>query len=62
MDINEEPAYYIKYYKQNRDKLLTRALEKKECECGKIITKANYSKHLKTIKHELRMRIIENKR
>ena len=43
--------YNKKYYEENKDKLLERAKDTVVCQCGKNITKSNFSKHLKTPIH-----------
>jgi phosphoenolpyruvate carboxylase len=51
------------YYSQPewREKLLKRQREKVLCECGKRISRANLSKHIKTEKHEQLLLIKKNK-
>ena len=40
------------YYQQNKEKLNQQAKEKKECECGSIVRKGHYQRHLTTQKHQ----------
>lgn len=52
-----------KYYKNNKNKILQKQKVKITCECGSIISKASYSKHLKSNKHYNNMeKIILTKR
>lgn len=38
--------YNLRYYEQNKTKILKQLCEKKECQiCNKLISKSNFSKH-----------------
>src|SRR5579883_1122831 len=50
-----DPEYHRQYYLKNREELLQRLAEPVKCECGRIITRSNISKHLKSKIHERRM-------
>lgn len=39
------------FYEKNKDKILEKQQEKITCECGAIIVKCQFNRHLKSIKH-----------
>lgn len=51
-----EETYSQKYYAKNKERLLKYVNEKTMCECGTVIARINKAKHLRTKKHENRMR------
>jgi len=46
-----DPDYYIKWYNENKDKILSKKREKIICECGSNITKNDKYRHLVSKKH-----------
>lgn len=57
MSNEERKEYNRKYYKKNRDRILSNYAEKVICKCGKTVSKANYYKHLDTNLHKKRMEL-----
>lgn len=51
-----EKTYSQIYYEKNKERLLKYVKEKTMCECGTVIARINKSKHMRTKKHENRMR------
>lgn len=52
--------YNKDYYTKNKAKILENANKEKRCEvCNKTTTESNWSKHVKTQKHQLNVRINE---
>lgn len=51
-----ELTYAQQYYQKNKARLLKYVNEKTMCECGTVIARINKAKHLRTAKHENRMR------
>ena len=47
----EDPEYFKKYYKVNKEKLLAYVKEQIICDCGLPITRGHLSRHKKTKKH-----------
>lgn len=57
--MRKHPNYYKNYYKKNKEQILERSREKIKCDCGQEYTVSNKSKHYKTMKHKLLMKIHE---
>ena len=53
--------YLKSYYSENKDKIREKVAEKKCCEiCDRFITKSNFTKHLKSQKHLLKLHKLNN--
>jgi hypothetical protein len=57
--MKKNPDYYEKYYEKNKEKLLEKGRKKIKCECNKIYTFSNKSKHEKTNYHIMSLKIKE---
>ena len=44
--------YFKDYYEDNKEQILEKKKEKITCECGAIITKCQFNRHTKSIKHQ----------
>ena len=56
-DKNNVKKYNTEYYQLNKAKILENALVKIKCECGKICSKSNMNKHIKTLKHKMNVEL-----
>jgi Zn ribbon nucleic-acid-binding protein len=52
--------FYQEYYQVNKNKLLSRAVERVECECGSRQMRSNMGRHIKTNKHKEAMIQLES--
>lgn len=54
-DIDKKRDYNRQYYEKNKNRLKEEYTKKKTCICGATVSKASYTRHLNTTKHEKRL-------
>lgn len=53
--VTDDPDYFNRWYRNNRDKVLKKLLTKVTCECSAVVCKAALPKHRTSERHKLRM-------